>query len=301
MPRLSIIIPHRRDDARLESTLLSVLENRPDDAEVIVAHDGSYTDPYALGDEVVFVEAASSSTTIELINEGLMAACAPVVHTLLDGVVVHAGWAASAINALDADDELAAVATTIRSRRHASRGVSRQLMEDSAVQRGFRRLRKQPGECMGPQVACGFYRRAVLLALGGFCEAVDLVVADIDFARSLELLELRVDSVDDELVEASTQVGCQIESAAGAKQLAQLAITHDQATPGLVSALTESLLGALRGKLSQSLAWSSGLLAGEIPEYASRIQRAKQQLAQREKTRELRLFAEEAVDWRRAA
>ena len=51
VPRLSIIIPHRNDQL-LEETILSVLENRPRDCEIIVAHDGSYCDPYQLVDEV---------------------------------------------------------------------------------------------------------------------------------------------------------------------------------------------------------------------------------------------------------
>ncbi len=38
-PRISIIIAHQHDQ-RLEDTLLSVLECRPKDCEIIVAHDG---------------------------------------------------------------------------------------------------------------------------------------------------------------------------------------------------------------------------------------------------------------------
>ena len=71
MPRLSIIIPHRNNDQRLEETILSVLENRPRDCEVIVVHDGSYRDPYDLGDEVVYVQEEPNSSAVELLNAGL--------------------------------------------------------------------------------------------------------------------------------------------------------------------------------------------------------------------------------------
>ena len=79
MPRLSIIVPHRHQDSRLEATLLSLLENRPDDSEIIVVHDGSYGDPYKLVDEVIFIEEERSSNTLKLLNAGVMAACSPAI------------------------------------------------------------------------------------------------------------------------------------------------------------------------------------------------------------------------------
>ena len=79
MPRLSIIVPHRHDDQRLEATILSLLENRPRDCEVIVAHDGSYLDPYQLSDEVIYVQEEQGASVVELLNAGLMAACSPIV------------------------------------------------------------------------------------------------------------------------------------------------------------------------------------------------------------------------------
>ena len=39
-PKLSIVIPTPTDTAALEETLVSVLENRPDDCEIIVALGG---------------------------------------------------------------------------------------------------------------------------------------------------------------------------------------------------------------------------------------------------------------------
>ena len=52
MPRLSIIIPALGNSARLESTLVSVLENRPLDCDIIVVHTGEYNDPYDLAGEI---------------------------------------------------------------------------------------------------------------------------------------------------------------------------------------------------------------------------------------------------------
>ncbi len=48
-PRLSILIPALGIAEELERTLLSVLENRPEDAEVVVVDAFGYDDPYDLG------------------------------------------------------------------------------------------------------------------------------------------------------------------------------------------------------------------------------------------------------------
>ena len=47
-PRLSIVIPSVHGAQALEETLLSVLENRPEQCEVIVALACEYDDPWNL-------------------------------------------------------------------------------------------------------------------------------------------------------------------------------------------------------------------------------------------------------------
>ena len=42
--RLSIVVPYDRDEAAFETSLVSILENRPEYCEVIVSHDGQYQD-----------------------------------------------------------------------------------------------------------------------------------------------------------------------------------------------------------------------------------------------------------------
>jgi len=59
VPRLAVVIPFEGNTKALEDTLVSVLENRPDDSEVLVVLGKPYQDPYALGDEVEFVAAPS--------------------------------------------------------------------------------------------------------------------------------------------------------------------------------------------------------------------------------------------------
>jgi len=59
VPRLSIVIPCLGGAAEFDATLVSVLQHRPADCEVLVIHNEPYDDPYALGHEVRFVECRS--------------------------------------------------------------------------------------------------------------------------------------------------------------------------------------------------------------------------------------------------
>ena len=60
MPRLSILIPALGSPEALETTLLSVLENRPHDCQVLVALGIDYANPYQLDDEVEFLHGRGS-------------------------------------------------------------------------------------------------------------------------------------------------------------------------------------------------------------------------------------------------
>ncbi len=100
MPQLSIVIPFLDDTERFESTLVSVLENRPASCEIIVTHAGNYSDPYNLADEVHFVEIADNTKARGLnttrLGDHLTAAVAqvssPILHLLGCGVKVNHGW-----------------------------------------------------------------------------------------------------------------------------------------------------------------------------------------------------------------
>jgi hypothetical protein len=101
--RVSIVVPHLGDDAAFEDSLVSVLENRPADAEVCVAHDGRYTDPFDLGDEVRFVTDQSRSLP-QLITAAVAVANGRVVHVIGDGVKATEGWTCEALAKFEHDD-----------------------------------------------------------------------------------------------------------------------------------------------------------------------------------------------------
>lgn len=92
MTRLSIIIPAVGRQQQLDDTLLSVLENRPAGCEVLVIHSPAYRDPYGLADEVRFVASPADGCLSGMLNDGVRAARAEVVHWMHPGVGASAGW-----------------------------------------------------------------------------------------------------------------------------------------------------------------------------------------------------------------
>ena len=86
------IIPVVGTADRLEGTLVSVLEHRPDNCEVIVVLNTSYDDPFELRGEIQFIEAPPATGLVGCINFGIAAATAPIVHVLASGFEASNGW-----------------------------------------------------------------------------------------------------------------------------------------------------------------------------------------------------------------
>ncbi|MFI4874419.1 MAG: hypothetical protein ACIALR_03745 [Blastopirellula sp. JB062] len=179
--RLSIIIPALHDAAPLEETMLSVLENRPANADVIVVHTGFYADPYELSGEVKFVEARTAETDAQCWQVGAAASSGEIIHVLASGVVVTAGWADS-VRSWFADPAVAAISPALRCEQSiASVGI----MADSL---GYRRyLRLEEGKSLvGPSRLAAFYRRSRLEPLLPAAAALGDHAADLDIAYSLK-------------------------------------------------------------------------------------------------------------------
>lgn len=115
IPRVSIIIPFQRDEAAFEETLVSVLEHQPAGCEVIVAHNGSYADPFELADEVKFV-VARSSNLVDLIRDGFGATAAQFVHIAGSGLTAQPGWLSNGLESFD-DSHVAAIAPLISDKK----------------------------------------------------------------------------------------------------------------------------------------------------------------------------------------
>lgn len=96
MSQLSVIIPVVRTLSRLEDTLVSVLEYRPEDCDVVVVLDEPYADPYRLEGEVTFIRAQGGLPLAQAINLGFRASTGQWVHVLPCGNLVVRGWAEAA-------------------------------------------------------------------------------------------------------------------------------------------------------------------------------------------------------------
>jgi hypothetical protein len=183
--------------AEFDATLVSVLQHRPDDCEVLLVHTEPYDDPYDLGSEVQFLRSGQSARLVELINEGLATAAGDVVHLLGCGVEVTEGWTNAALDRFQ-DEDIAAVSPVVLDidrKKLLAAGVrwtvggSRQIVADQRVLHGgSARLR---AGILGPTLAAGFFRREVLEALGGFDSRLDERYADVDLALAIAALDLR--------------------------------------------------------------------------------------------------------------
>lgn len=187
MPSLSIIIPTLGDWEALETTLVAVLQNRPDESEVVVAVNRPYADPYALRDEVQFLESPRRSRLVDLINAGFAAARGDIIHVLACGAEVGEGWVEPALRHF-IEPQIALVApllvdtsgtrvvtagcTWSRGGTCSSLGSGAPL--DAPLATG--------GDWIGPEVFSGFYRRTALAEAGTFDATLPADLAAIDLS-----------------------------------------------------------------------------------------------------------------------
>lgn len=262
MPRLTTIIPHQTTDEALEATILSVLENRPTDCEIIVVHHGNYADPYQLGDELLLVQ-EQTTNPVALLNAGLMVARAPVVCVLSAGVKVSGmNWADQACQRLSPSASIASLAVPIHhtDQSRPQLGISQAAVTDSSILQSGQMDQRRPGPTAGPQLSGGFYRRRALLAVGGWNESVCWDNADIELALLMHQLQLPCEILEGGHFE-STQPMIRSHSSSCVKQLAELAVGYGLCSSGATTAMSDLLRGCLSGNISASVAWATGVLA----------------------------------------
>jgi hypothetical protein len=173
VPRLAILIQALGTIEDLEATLLSVLENRPADCEVLVALGGSYADPYDLKGEVRFVEPHTRSSLTDCTNRALSESRAPFVHLLASGCRVTEGWTERALQRFG-DRQVASVVPLVVDSNAIDRVIAAGLGYEASgrcypVAHGQTQLPAQAmPEMIGPTCLAAFYRRSMLDQVGGF-------------------------------------------------------------------------------------------------------------------------------------
>ena len=180
-PRLSIVVPVGSSIEAFEATLLSVLENRPDGCEILVCHDGSYDDPFALGDEVRFVT-SDSRGLIDSIAAGCDAAWGRYVHVIANGVQATAGWSDAAMNEF-ADFSIGAVAPVANQGDRTTGGwIDRASARMSDAEGTEMNRPSTPGRACGSHLHMSFWRRELLRSLTRSCVSDDVTIAQYAFA-----------------------------------------------------------------------------------------------------------------------
>lgn len=193
MVRLSIVIPAQNKFAQLETSLVSVLSNRPPHAEVVVVTSEPYSDPYQLTDEVRFITAGKRASWADCANLGVRESAAPIVNVISPGVQVCEAWTAAAIRHFD-DPRVGSVAPLVVDAEHPDRvlatGVQYQTVGTACLTgvgistSAALADRTAP---LGPTRWAGFYRReAMVELLGGFARSVGESFCDVDLAVRMQ-------------------------------------------------------------------------------------------------------------------
>src|SRR5262245_7294361 len=221
VPRLSIVIPCLGGAAEFDGTLVSVLQNRPADCEVLVVHTEHYDDPYSLRSEVRFIESRGGSVC-ELLNQAIDEAVGEVLHVVGCGLEVSENWTVAAMGHFD-DPEVASVSPVIFEPDRetiaaagvywSSGGARRVVTDRRIVSPGSGRLRAR---IHGPTLAAAFYRRDVLVALGGFDVVLGDGLADVSAALDIQALgRLHVCEPGSQVVRTNEQVTDALRGIAG--------------------------------------------------------------------------------------
>lgn len=267
MSALSIIIPCLGDAADFDGTLVSVLQHRPADCEVIVVHRLPYDDPYDLGDEVRFLHWPGASLA-ELLNAAIAEADGDVLHVMACGLEATDRWTTAAIAHFD-DPDVAAVAPvvfdaaqqTITSAgiRWTLGGTRREVTDSRVMSPGSGRLRSQ---ILGPSMIAGFYRREVLAALDGFEAALGDELADVACCLALQALE-RIAVVEPaaQLVQVSRPVLATRGALAHGKSLERL-FWRAIAQRSLAASFAMHCLAVLADTVSRGVSLGTATLAG---------------------------------------
>jgi hypothetical protein len=217
--RVSILIPVLNRLKKLEDTLVSILENRPANCQIVVVLNEPYADPYQLHDEVCFVEASRNADLIESINFGLAKCRAPIIHILSCGMEVSPGWTDSVLPHF-ADPAIAAVAPLVLRRQDGNKVISAGVSYRASGLARRVGFGKSPAQALlekyqyfGADILAAFYRRSAWDAVNGMNTAIKGHFSGVDLALALHFAGFRCAS------EPNCRMYAELNDAVGADRL----------------------------------------------------------------------------------
>ncbi len=252
----SIVIPIVGNEQTFDDTLASVLRSQPADSQIIVAHDGSYSDPYDLRREVTFVHPESGSNDVaSLLNEAIMVADRPLTAIVRPGVKVPEGWS-DAVTSAFKETSVGSVAVPITSEDSPDRivtggvnvgaGLNRKLV---GVRQRLSKRSAQRLEPLGPTLWAGFYRTSLLQTVAPLCDQMDGFYLDADIALAADGLELDCRWLPDVVVTTDVADAIQSEARKPHGRSAQRATRRHGLNSGIANRLLHASMELLLAPL----------------------------------------------------
>jgi hypothetical protein len=276
-PRLSIVIP-AADSAALEDTLVSVLENRPADAEIVVIPALPYDDPWNIAEEVRFIPAPVGAGLVGCVNVGVAASVGSVIHVLAGGWKATEGWTDRALERFE-DRGVGAVVplgvSAVDRDQVVCTGIRRTLGGRSRLLAPARRAAPLPRPS-APALEAGFWRADVLTRAAGFSTACGDANAAADMAALLACAGLEV------VVEPSSRIvwgparrrGSAFLAGLHAERLFWRSLAADSIVPALVAHAVEIVRHAAARAPLGTLPMLAGRLAALV-QFGSSMPRAR--------------------------
>jgi len=191
VPRLSLIVPFQCDSQALENTLVSVLELRSSDDELLIVHRGEYQDPYGLqGNEAKVLETPASTSLAEQLNIAVKNATGDVLQVVLPGTVLEHDWCVDALAAFDElDVDMIALGVSGSGANSLQYGFEADLIPQ-------RRATGEASKIAGPLLAGTIIRRSAIECLGGWNTKIPGDLIDFELCLMAKLLGLQVGVVE---------------------------------------------------------------------------------------------------------
>jgi hypothetical protein len=261
----SIIIPMIGREQSFDDTLASVLRSQPSGSQIIVAHDGSYTDPYDLRREVTFVKSDSSSDNIAaLLNAAIKVATCPLTAIVRPGIEAPENWSEPVFEAFKRP-AVGSVAGPIVNANDSDRVLAGGVDVGPGMNRKLAGVRKRLGKRatqrlnpLGPTLWAGFYRTSVLQTVAPLCEQMDANYVDADLALAAGTLGMSCHWLPEVIFETSDSNDIQKEARLPHGRSAQRAYRRHGLSSGIAQRVFRSGIEALAatvipGSLSHAL------------------------------------------------